>query len=67
MPDQVRHDGVRDGRAFNYRGDSQYQEVGLASAITGAFSGWEQATPSSGQVRALHAALDAARAVARQL
>ncbi len=52
---------AEDCRAFNYFGDGRYGEVGLASAIVRAFSGWERALPSPCHVRALHAAVDSAR------
>ncbi len=50
-----------DGRAFEYRGRERYAEVRLAGAIAAAFTGWGIAEPPADHVRAVHAAVRAAR------
>ncbi len=55
---------VSDGRAFEHHADGRYGEVGLASAIVRAFSGWERAQPPSRHRRAMRAAVESARRAA---
>jgi hypothetical protein len=53
------------GRAFDYRGhDGRYREVGVATAIIRAFTGWERAQPPPRHVRAMHEAVESARGLA---
>jgi hypothetical protein len=52
---------TEDGRAFDYRVDGRYGVVGLASAITRAFSGWERILPPRNDIRAFRAAVESAR------